>query len=83
MIAYSASEAKQNFAAMLDAAAREPVVIRRHDRDVAMVISPERYRKLHRLNVDEFNRLADAIGAEAEKNGMTDEVLARLLASDD
>jgi prevent-host-death family protein len=41
MLTHSASEAKQNFAAMLDAAAREPVVIRRHGRDVAMVISPE------------------------------------------
>ena len=83
MITYSATEAKQNFAAMLDAAAREPVVIRRHDRDVAMVISPEQYRKLHRLNVEEVMRLADAIGAEAEKNGMTDEILAKILASDD
>jgi prevent-host-death family protein len=83
MITYSATEAKQNFAAMLDAAAREPVVIRRRDRDVAMVISPEQYRKLHRLNVEEVLRLADDIGAEAEKNGMTDEILARILASDD
>ena len=83
MKAYSASEAKQNFAAMLDAAAKEPVVIRRHDRDVAMVISPEQYRKLHRLSVEEVIRLADAIGAEAEKNGMTDQILAELLASDD
>ena len=83
LITYSATEAKQNFAAMLDAAAREPVVIRRHDRDVAMVISPEQYRKLHRLNVEELKRLADEIGAEAEKNGMTDEILAEILAGDD
>jgi prevent-host-death family protein len=83
LIAYSASEAKQNFAAMLDAAAREPVVIRRHDRDVAMVISPEQYRKLHRLNAEELKRIVDEIGAEAEKNGMTDEVLAEILAGND
>lgn len=83
MISYSASEAKQNFAAMLDAAAKEPVVIRRHDRDVAMVISPEEYRRLHRLNVEEFLALCDRIGAEAEKKGMTDEILAEILASDD
>ena len=83
MLTYSASEAKQNFAAMLDAAAREPVVIRRHDRDVAVVISPEDYRRLHRLNAEELIALCDRIGAEAEKKGMTDEILAEILASDD
>ena len=83
MIIYSASEAKQNFAAMLDAAARQPVVIRRHDRDVAMLISLEQYSRMHRLAVDKLKRVVEEIGAEAEKNGMTDEILAEILASDD
>ncbi|RYF76182.1 MAG: type II toxin-antitoxin system Phd/YefM family antitoxin [Comamonadaceae bacterium] len=83
MISYSASEAKQNFAAMLDAAARQPVVIRRHDRDVAMVISPEEYQRLHALNVERLLALCDAIGAEAKANGMTEEILEQLLADDD
>ena len=49
MLTHSASEAKQNFAAMLDAAAREPVAdpsARSGRRD--RLISPEQYRKLHR-----------------------------------
>ena len=83
MISYSASEAKQNFAAMLDAAAKQPVVIRRHDRDVAMVISPEEYARLHRLNVEKLIALCEKVGAEAEANGLTDEILAELLAGDD
>ncbi len=83
MISYSASEAKQNFAAMLDAAAKQPVVIRRHDRDVAMVISPEEYARLHRLNVEKLIALCEKVGAQAEAHGMTDEILAELLASDD
>lgn len=83
MIAYSASEAKQNFAAMLDAAAREPVVIRRHDRDVAMVISPQEYARLHRLNVERLLATMDELGRQAQANGMTEEILAELPASDD
>nr|VFJ77591.1 MAG: prevent-host-death family protein [Candidatus Kentron sp. FW] len=35
----SASEARQRFAALIDAAAREPVVIFRQKRDVAVVLS--------------------------------------------
>lgn len=83
MISYSASEAKQNFAAMLDAAAKQPVVIRRHDRDVAMVISPEEYQRLHALNVERLLALCDEIGAQAKANGMTEEILEQLLADDD
>jgi prevent-host-death family protein len=83
VIAYSATEAKQNFAAMLDAAAKQPVVIRRHDRDIAMLISPEEYARLHRLNVEKLLALCDQAGKEAEANGLTDEILADLLAGDD
>ena len=79
MIAYSATDAKQNFAAMLDAAAKQPVVIRRHDRDIAMVISPDEYARLHRLNVDKLLVLCEQAGKEAEHNGLTDEILAELL----
>lgn len=83
MINYSASEAKQNFAAMLDAAARQPVVIRRHDRDVAVVISPAEYARLHRLNVDRLLATMDKTAAEANAHGLTEERLAELLAADD
>lgn len=83
MISYSASEAKQNFAAMLDAAARQPVVIRRHDRDVAMVISPEEYQRLHALNVERFLAHCDKMAAEAKAKGMTEEILEQLLREDD
>jgi PHD/YefM family antitoxin component YafN of YafNO toxin-antitoxin module len=37
----SATDAKQPFAAVIDAAQREPVRIRRQNRDVAIIMSPE------------------------------------------
>ena len=40
----SATDAKQNFAALLDHAQRGPVVIRRQSRDQAVVISPQNTR---------------------------------------
>jgi PHD/YefM family antitoxin component YafN of YafNO toxin-antitoxin module len=52
----SATEAKQALAAILDAAQREPIVIRRQQRDVPMVLSMHEYERLTALNVDELQR---------------------------
>ena len=78
----SASEAKQGLASVLEAAAREPVVIQRQKRDVAVVLSIQEYERLVRLNVAEFQRFCDAAGARAEAAGMTEEKLATLLSDD-
>jgi prevent-host-death family protein len=78
----SATEAKQGLAAVLEAATREPVVIQRQKRDVAVVLSMQEYQRLVRLNVAEFQRFCDAVGAQAEAVGMTEEKLATLLADD-
>lgn len=78
----TASEAKQGLASVLEAAAREPVVIRRHSRDVAVVLSMQEYERLSRLNTAEFQRFCDAVGDMAARAGMTEEKLAGLLADD-
>ena len=79
MKAVSATEAKQRLAALLDAVQREPVVIRRQNRDIAIVISPEEYRRIHSANVEEFDRFCDRVGAEAAKRGMTEAILRDIL----
>jgi prevent-host-death family protein len=76
----SASDAKQGFATLLDAAQREPVVIRRQKRDLAVLMSMAEYEKLTRLNVEEFERFCDAIGERAAARGLTEEKLTELLA---
>ncbi|MBK6869597.1 MAG: type II toxin-antitoxin system Phd/YefM family antitoxin [Burkholderiales bacterium] len=82
MLYVSASQAKQGLAAVLDNCAREPVVIRRHERDVAVVMSMQEYERLTRLNVAEFQRFCDAVGASARDAGLTEQKLAQLLADD-
>ena len=49
-------DAKQRLDALLDVAQREPVVIRGHDRDVAMLLSTEQYERLRSMNTAEFQR---------------------------
>lgn len=82
MLYVSASQAKQGLAAVLDSCARQPVVIRRHERDVAVVMSMQEYERLTRLNVAEFQRFCDAVGASASDAGLTEQKLAQLLADD-
>ena len=75
----SASEAKQRLAALLDAAQREPVTIRRQNRDVAVVISPTDYRRLTSTNVEEFQRFCDRVSTSAKARGMTEDKLDAIL----
>ena len=67
MSVVSASEAKQGFASIIEAAAREPVIIQRHERDVAV----------------EFRRVADRTAALARERGLTPAKLDELLQADD
>lgn len=79
MKSISATDAKQRLAALLDAAQREPVVIRRQNRDVAVVMSAEEYQRMRDLNATEFQRFCDRVGARAKSKGLTPAKLKKLL----
>jgi prevent-host-death family protein len=76
----SATEAKQGLAAVLEACAREPVLIQRQKRDVAVVMSVHEYERLARINVAEFQRFCDAIGERSAQAGLSESQLNTLLA---
>jgi prevent-host-death family protein len=76
----TASEAKQGFATVIDAAMREPIMIQRQKRDIAVVMSVEEYKRLVHLNVEEFMRFCDQVGTSAKKTGLTERKLAELLS---
>ena len=75
----SATDAKQRLAALLDAAQREPILIRRQNRDVAVIMSAEEYERIRGAENDEFEKFCDRVGAEAVKRGLTEEILADIL----
>ena len=76
----AATEAKQRFAAILDAAQREPIVIQRQNRDVAVIVSAEEYEKVRAYHVAELKRLGDEMARQAAAAGLTEEILAEILA---
>ena len=78
----SATQAKQALAAVLDAAQREPVVIRRQQREIAVILSMQEYERLTGLNIEEFQHFCDRIGEQAKQRGLTEEKLTELLARD-
>lgn len=79
MKSVSATEAKQRFAALIDAAQREPVVIRRQNRDVAVIVSAEEYERVRGAQVEELDRLCERVSEQAAARGLTDEILTDLL----
>lgn len=79
----AATEAKNRLGAILDAAQREPVVIRRQDRDIAVLLSMADYDRLRSANMRAFVDLRNEVADEAAKAGLTEERLAELLADDD
>lgn len=82
MLSVSATDAKQRLAALLDAAQREPVVIRRQKREVAVLLSRREYDRLRALNVEEFQQFCDLVASRAAARGLTPRTLGTLLAKD-
>jgi prevent-host-death family protein len=79
----SATEAKNRLGAILDDAQREPIVISRQERDIAVVLSMADYERLRSGNIQAFLDLRNQVAAEAAANGLTEERLNELLADDD
>ncbi len=79
MKSVAATEAKNRLGAILDEAQREPIVIRRQDRDIAVVMSMADYERLKSGNVSAFLELRNQVASQAEAAGLTEARLAKIL----
>ena len=79
----AATQAKNRLGAVLDDAQREPIVIQRQDRDIAVVISIAEFERMRASNVAALLDASRAVAAEAKARGLTSKKLASLLADED
>jgi prevent-host-death family protein len=78
----AATEAKNRLGAILDDAQREPVIIRRQDRDVAVVMSMAEFERMRSSNVRAFLDARKTLADQAKAKGLTYKRLQELLADD-
>lgn len=82
MLTMTANEAKTHFGQLLDKAQRQPVQVTRHDRVVGVMIGADDYEAMRQFYADRLIKSMDAMADEAERNGLTPEILEQLLADE-
>ena len=82
MKSFAATEAKTNFGALLDAAQRGPVAIKKNGRRVAFVVSEEVFADYEHLKIDNLHRKLQEGIDQADRGELVDgeKAFARILA---
>ena len=67
MNTFSASDAKNRFGQLIDLAQAGPVRVQRQGRDVAIIMSPEEYRRMAEAARGKVNPAVEKLHAESAK----------------
>ena len=76
----TANEAKQSFGQVMETAQREPVIVKKHNRPAAVIISPQEYDRMRNTNLREFTDFREQVAGKAKKKGLTSKELSKLLS---
>ncbi len=75
----SATEARLTFSDIINKAQKEPVIIERQQKDVAVLMSFDKYEQLTATNIEQLKRFSQRISEQASKRGLTESKLQQLL----
>ncbi len=76
---FTANEAKTQFGQFIDMAQREPVRVVRRDRVVGVMVSAQDYEAMREFYANRLQHTLRETAVEAERAGMTPELLEALL----
>ncbi len=80
----TATEAKNHLATVMQKAVKEPIVIEKNGQPYVVMMSVEEYEKTAtETRRENFVTLCHQLASTAKKNGMTEEILASILAEKD
>ena len=79
MQTFSDNEAKTQFGQFIDLAQREPVRVMRRDRVVGVMVSAQDYEAMREFYANRLQHTLQDTAMQAEKAGMTPELLEDLL----
>jgi prevent-host-death family protein len=77
-----ASEAKNRFGQLVEAAQREPVEVTKQGRPSVVIVSAADYARRRRRGWKNMLRVAEETGQYAQSHGLTEDKLAELLADE-
>ena len=80
MRSMTVKEARDSFDRMLETAKREGVVLREGDKDVAAVVSASDAEMIRRAKALAAIKARDELAAGARTKGLTEDILAEILA---
>jgi prevent-host-death family protein len=79
MITMTSTEARTKFGEFLERGSREPVIIKRQQREIGAFIPIEEYRRFRKLSIKELAEAAGEISDKSFQNGLTEEKLNEIL----
>lgn len=82
MQTFTANEAKTRFGEFIDLAQKEPVRVMRRDRVVGVMVSASDYEAMRAFYANRLQHTLNASADYAQAQGLTEEVLAELLADE-
>ncbi|NDE90652.1 MAG: type II toxin-antitoxin system Phd/YefM family antitoxin [Alphaproteobacteria bacterium] len=78
----SSTDARNSFSKAVELAQKEPVIIQKQGKDVAVVVSSEHYARMRKAMQHDFLELRKRMTAEAAAKGLDQEKLEALLADE-
>lgn len=79
MVKISSTEARAHFGEFLDKGSREPIIVKRQNREVGAFVPMADLELIRRHRVKELDETAKTMSNEARANGLTEEILQQIL----